>query len=77
MQELEVVAPGGHLSSRVMCSEQNRIKENIAKSKLVRKVQLFHLPICLIHRPQVEPESGRRPLEIKEPLAVHVQNLKS
>ena len=66
MQELEVVAPGGHLSSRVMCSEQNRIKENIAKSKLVRKVQLFHLPICLIHMPLVDPELRRQPLEIRE-----------
>ena len=57
-------------------SEQNKIRENIAKTKLVRKGQLFHLPICSIHRPPVDPESGRRPLEIREPHAVHVQNLK-
>ena len=71
-QELEVVAPGGHLSSGVLSSEQNRIRENIAKNKLVRKGQLFHLPICSIHRPPVDPESGRSPLEIREPHAVHV-----
>ena len=71
-QELEVVAPGGHLSSGVLSSEQNRIRENIAKNKLVRKGQLFHLPICSIHRPPIDPESGRRPLEIREPHAVHV-----
>ena len=35
--ELEVVALGGHLSSGVLTSEQNRIRENIAKTKLVRK----------------------------------------
>ena len=75
--EIEVVAPGGHLSSGVLTSEQNKIRENIAKTKLVRKGQLFHLPICSIHRPPVDPESGRRPLEIREPHAVHVQNLKS
>ena len=54
-QELEVVAPGCHLSSRVLSSEQNRIRENIAKNKLVRKGQLFHLPICSIHRPHETP----------------------
>ena len=75
--EIEVVPPGGHLSSGVLTSEQNKIRENIAKTKLVRKGQLFHLPICSIHRPPVDPESGRRPLEIREPHAVHVQNLKS
>ena len=35
-QELEVVAPGGHLSSEVLSSEQNHIRENIAKRKRVR-----------------------------------------
>ena len=65
------------LSSGVLTFEQNRIRENIAKTKLVRKGQLFHLPICSIHQPPVDPESGRRPLEIREPHAVHVQNLKS
>ena len=38
--EIEVVAPGGHLSSGVLTSEQNKIRENIAKTKLVRKGQL-------------------------------------
>ena len=44
-QQIEVVAPGGHLSSGILSSEQNRIRENITKNKLVRKGQLFHLPI--------------------------------
>ena len=65
-QEIEVVALGGHLSSGVLSSEQNRIRENIAKNKLVRKGQLFHLPICLIHMPLVDPELRRQPLEIRE-----------
>ena len=42
-QQIEVVAPGGHLSSDVLSSEQNRIRENIAKNKLVGKGKLFHL----------------------------------
>ena len=35
------------------------------------------MPICSIPRPPIEPESGRRTLEIKEPHVVHVQNPKS
>ena len=65
------------MSSSILSSEQNHIKENIAKNKLVRKGQLFHLPICLIHKPPVDLETGRRPLEIREPHVVHVQNLKT
>ena len=34
-QELEVIAPGGYLSSGVISSKQNRIRENIAKNKLL------------------------------------------
>ena len=75
--ELEVIPPGGHISSGILTSEQNRIRENIVKTKLVRKGQLFHLPICSIQRPPIDPETGRRALEIREPHSVHVQNLKS
>ena len=71
-QQIEVIAPGGHLSSGMLSSEQFRIRENIAKNKLVRKGQLFHLQICSIHRPPVDPKSGRRPLEIREPHAVNI-----
>ena len=76
-QQLEIVPPGGQISSGVLTSEQNRIRENIARTKLVRKGQLFHLPISSIQRPPIDPETGRRTLEIREPHAVHVQNLKS
>ena len=62
------------MSSSILSSEQNHIKENIAKNKLVRKGQLFHLPICLIHKPPVDLETGRRPLEIREPHVVHVDH---
>ena len=44
-QELEIVAPRGHLSSGVLTSEQNRVRENIAKTKLLRKGQLFRRPL--------------------------------
>ena len=47
------------------------------ENKPVRKGQLFHLPICSIHRLLVDPESRRRPLEIREPHAVQMQILKS
>ena len=60
-----------------MTSEQNWIRENIAKNKLVRKGQLFHLLISLIQRPPIDRATGRRTLTISELHAVHVQNLKS
>ena len=47
-QQLEVVTLGGQISSSVLTSKQNKIRENIAKKKLVRKGQLFHLPITSI-----------------------------
>ena len=43
----------------------------------MQKGQLFHVPISSIQRPAINPEMGRRMLEISEPYAVHVQNLKS
>ena len=64
---------GGQLSSSVLMSEQNKIRENIVKTKLVCKGQLFHLPITSIQRPPIDPLTGRRPLEIREPQVVHVQ----
>ena len=73
-QEIEVVVPGGQMSLGILSWEQNRIKENIAKNKLVHKGQLFHLPISSIHWPSVDTETGRRPLEIREPHVVHVDH---
>ena len=71
-RQVEVVAPRGQISSSVLTSEQNKIRENIGKTKLVRKGQLFHLPITSIQRPLIDPLMGRRPLEIREPHVVHV-----
>ena len=73
--QLEVIPPGGQISSGILTSEKNWIRENIVKTKLVRKGQLFHLPICSIQRPPIDPEIGRQALEIREPHSVHVQNL--
>ena len=50
-ENVEVIPQGGHISSRILTSEQNQIRENIVKTKLVHKGQLFHLPICSIQRP--------------------------
>jgi hypothetical protein len=46
------------------------------KSKLVKKGHIFTLPITIINRPPFDPTTGRRPLEIREPHNLHVQNLK-
>ena len=72
----DVVTPGGELSSGIVASEQNAIRRQISKSKLVKKGHIFTLPITLVNRPPVDPVSGRRPLEIREPHNLHVQNLK-
>ncbi|KAH6555676.1 hypothetical protein KP509_1Z236600 [Ceratopteris richardii] len=71
-----IVAPGGELASGVLGTEQNKMREDIARRKVVKKGQLFHLPIIIIHRPPIDPVTGRRPLEIREPHNLHVQNLK-
>ena len=79
-EQVEVVPLGRHLmSSGILKSEHNQIlRENIIKTKLVSKGQLFHLPIYSIQSPLVDPVTRRRPLEIREPWhVVHVQNLKS
>ena len=41
--QLELIPLGGQISSGILTSEQNWIRENIVKTKLVRKGQLFHL----------------------------------
>ena len=35
--DVEVIPPWGHISSGILTSEQNRIRENIVKTKLVHK----------------------------------------
>ena len=47
-QQLEIVAPRGQISSGILTSEQNKIRVNIMKKKLVYKGQLLHLPITSI-----------------------------
>ena len=71
-QQLKILAPRGQISSSVLTSGRNIIRENIVKTKLVHKGQLFHLPITSIQRPLIDPLMGRRPLEIREPHVVHV-----
>ena len=72
----ELVTPGGELSSGIVPSEQNAIRRQIIKSKLVKKGHIFTLPIILVNRPPMDPETSRHPLEIREPHNLHVQNLK-
>ena len=68
--------PGVELASGVLSSEQNKVRRELMQRKLVRKGQVFNLPITHIHRPPVDAATGRRPLEIREPHRMHVQNLK-
>ena len=74
--EEATTTPGAELSSGVLSSDQNKIRREIIQKKLVRKGQVFNLPITHIHRPPVDEKTGRRPLEIREPHKLHVQNLK-
>ena len=68
--------PGAELASGILSSEQNKIRRELMQRKLVRKGHVFNLPITHIHRPPVDEKTGRRPLEIREPHRMHVQNLK-
>ena len=65
-------SPGAELASRIPSSDQNKIRREIVQKKLIRKGQVFNLPITLIHRSPVDAKSGRRPLEIREPHKLHV-----
>ena len=58
---------GAELAFGVLSSEQNKIQRELMQCKLVRKGQVFNLPITHIHRPLVDVKTGRRPLHISEP----------
>ena len=66
------LTPGAEVASGVLSSNQNKIRKEIMQKKLIRKGQVFNLPITHIHRPPVDTKSGRRPLEITEPHKLHV-----
>ena len=68
--------PGTELSSGVLSTDLNKIRREIMHKKLVSKGHVFNLPITHIHHPPVEDKTGRRPLKIREPHKLHVQNLK-
>ena len=68
--------PGVELPSGVLYFDQNKIRREIKQKKLVWKGQVFNLPITHIHRPPIDEKSRCRPLEIREPHKLHVQNLK-
>ena len=64
--------PRAELFSSVLSTEQNKIRREIIQRKLVRKGQVFNLPITHIHRPPIDKKMGRGPLEIREPHKLHV-----
>ena len=45
LPERELVTPGGELLLGIVVSEQNTIRRQIIKSKLVKKGHIFTLPI--------------------------------
>ena len=63
---------GAELASRVLSSEQNKIRREIMYKKLVRKRQIFNLPITHIHCPHINEKIERRPLEIQEQHKLHI-----
>ena len=46
------------------------------QKNLVKKGQVFNLPITHIHRPLVDDKIGRLLVELRKPHKLHVQNLK-
>ena len=68
--------PGAELAFGVLSFELNKIRRELMQKKLMRKGQVFNLPLTHIHRPLVDVNAGRRQLEIREPHRMRVQNLK-
>ena len=68
--------PRAELFSSVLSTEQNKIRREIIQRKLVRKGQVFSLSITHIHRPAIDEKTRLRPLEIREPHKLDIQNLK-
>lgn len=60
------------LSFGLLVSKQQTIRRQIIKSKVTKKGQLFTLPITILNRPIIDPNIGRRPLEVREPHNLHV-----
>ena len=50
--------PGTELASGVLSSEQNKIRRELMRHKLVRKGQVFNLPITHIQRPPIDERTG-------------------
>ena len=63
---------GAELESGVLSSEQNNIPWKIKQNKLVRKCEVFNLPITHIHKPPIDVKIGWFPLEIRELHKLHV-----
>jgi hypothetical protein len=76
ISDKDLITPGGELSSEIIAFEQNTIWRQRMRSKLVKKGHIFTLAITIINRPPIDSVIGRRPLEIREPHKLHVQNVK-
>ena len=75
-EELETGAPGMIEASGIVASNQNILRENIKASKIVDS-RTFLIQMKQLQRPPVDPEIGRRTLEVRPPHALHVSNLKA
>ena len=75
-EEYNHLTRGVELASGILSAKQTKIQRKIMQKKLVRKGQVFNLPITHIHRPPIDVKTGERLLEIRQPHKLHVQNLK-
>eukprot|EP00249_Psilotum_nudum_P025153 c29393_g2_i1 orf=3-398(-) len=69
-------APGVDVGSGIVGTSQNVLREQIKSSRLV-DTRTFEIQVSRLHRPPIDPQTGRRPLEVREPHPLHVSNLRA
>ncbi|KAJ7526019.1 hypothetical protein O6H91_17G078100 [Diphasiastrum complanatum] len=67
---------GAGLGIGALNSQQDLIRERIQNERLVSS-KTMELHIKQLERPLIDPVTGTRPLEVREPHDLHVHNLKS
>ena len=72
-EKMETGAPGMIQLSGIVASNQNILREYIRANKIV-DIRTFLIEMKQLHRPPVDPETGRRTLEVRPPHALHVSN---
>lgn len=65
-EEMDTGAPGMTKALGIVASNQNILRENIKANKII-DVRTFLIQMKQLHRPPVDPETGRRTLEVRPP----------